>query len=133
MTTKKRLAILAAAGALLTLTGGTVYAANVCCTAGTVKAAGSVYYNFTTGFTVKGSHSATLTCDQALPDWDGSLRKFELIGTTKDAMLAAALTALADDKKVAYCLTDAKEPSLLPKKNQYGHVVVLEATDTPLQ
>jgi hypothetical protein len=129
-TMNKKITGIAAAVSLLTVMAGASQAADVCCPLGAVVEAGSTFRNFTTLFTVAGSHGATLTCETPLTEWDGTARTFELTGTLKDGMLATALTALADDKKVKFCLANAKEPSLAPSGNLNGHVKSIFVTTT---
>ncbi|WP_417910322.1 hypothetical protein [Candidatus Electronema sp. PJ] len=131
-TMNKKITGIAAAALLLTGIAGSVYAADVCCTDGTVHEAGASFRNFDTGFAVGTTHGVKLTCESGLttnPDWTGTpARYFELPGTPKDAMLATALTALADDKKVKFCLANAKDPS--SGTNVNGHVKSIYVTTT---
>lgn len=132
-TLNKKITGIAAAALLLTGIAGSVHAADVCCNAGAVIEAGSTFRNFTTLFTVAGSHGVTLTCETDLIGWTSAAttpRTFELTGTLKDGMLATALTALADDKKVKFCLANANEPSAAPSGNVNGHVKSIYVTTT---
>jgi len=86
------------------------------CPTGTVVSTGSGYayphiYGDTSLFTiVPAQRTVTLTCGSAVSSWDGSAKTFLVPATPdKDGILAAALTALADDKPVEYWLSSVND------------------------
>lgn len=123
---------------VLALTAASSYAAVVCCgtsaaangsTGGTVTAAGAGFL-YTTGVITPSYRSVTLTCDAALGTWNGAARAFVIPATPdKDGILAAALTALAAEKNVAYCLSTEKDPVSGSTVN--GYVKLLHVLNTP--
>jgi hypothetical protein len=116
--------------ALLTMMIGGAEA-DVCCSSGTVLDAGTPHP------IVSSSHSATLICDSGMlsntPDWDGNeARVFEIVGSTKDIKLVVAMAAIVGNKKVNYCLANAKTPTVAPSGNVNGHLTAIHVTETPV-
>uniref|UniRef100_UPI0040568C65 hypothetical protein n=1 Tax=Candidatus Electronema sp. TaxID=2698783 RepID=UPI0040568C65 len=118
MKAKKVVTGAVAALSLLALSAtGVLAAGEVYCSSGTVVAtgAGHAYVDTNPVKLATNLRSVTLTCAEGTAvnaDWDGTARTFVIPATPdKDAILAAALTALAiDGSTVEFYLSNSKAP-----------------------
>lgn len=111
MKAKKVVTGIAAALSLLAFSATGVLALESC-ESGNVTATGAGFaYTTTPVRVVYNLRSVTLTCDAAVGTWTGGERTFVVPATPdKDGIYAAALTALADAKKVKFVLQTSDEP-----------------------
>jgi len=111
MKAKKVVTGAVAALSLLALAATGAFALDNTCESGNVTATGAGFA-YTNGRVLYNLRSVTLTCDAAVgTTWDGAARAFVVPASPdKDGVYAAALTALADGRKVKFVLQTADEP-----------------------